>query len=201
MPANTPTGLPYPLPTEPVAEGAQAIRNLAEKLDARRIADIKPTAPAAMFDFTAIPQTTFAHLRIVASLHGDTAAAFVAGFIRFNGDTGNTYIAQRIRAQGTTAPYSLENYLYNGVPFEMPAGNLGGYLTPMVLEIPNYTEAAAGQPVTYNSGFMAGTTATNFLLQMCFAIWTPAAAISRITLLPAAGNFAVGSRATLYGLP
>ena len=33
MPANTPRGLPYPLPTEPVAEGAQAIRNLAEAVD------------------------------------------------------------------------------------------------------------------------------------------------------------------------
>ena len=32
MPANTPKGLPYPLPSEPVAEGAQAIRNLAEAL-------------------------------------------------------------------------------------------------------------------------------------------------------------------------
>src|SRR5262245_18846959 len=33
MPGNTARGLPYPLPTEPVAEGAQAIRNLAEALD------------------------------------------------------------------------------------------------------------------------------------------------------------------------
>ena len=30
MPANTSKGYPYPLPTEPVAEGAQAIRNLAD---------------------------------------------------------------------------------------------------------------------------------------------------------------------------
>lgn len=35
MPATTPQGLPYPLPTEPVAEGAAAIRALAEALDAR----------------------------------------------------------------------------------------------------------------------------------------------------------------------
>lgn len=34
MPANTPRGFPYPLPAEPVAEGAQAIRNLAEAVDA-----------------------------------------------------------------------------------------------------------------------------------------------------------------------
>ena len=33
MPANTPNGLPYPLPTEPVAEGALAIRNLAEAVN------------------------------------------------------------------------------------------------------------------------------------------------------------------------
>lgn len=33
MPANTPHGFPYPLPTEPVAEGAQAIRNLAEAVE------------------------------------------------------------------------------------------------------------------------------------------------------------------------
>lgn len=33
MPANTPNGLPYPLPTEPVAEGATAMRSLAEAID------------------------------------------------------------------------------------------------------------------------------------------------------------------------
>ena len=38
MPSNTPGGLPYPLPTEPVAEGAQAIRNLAEAVDSKLIA-------------------------------------------------------------------------------------------------------------------------------------------------------------------
>lgn len=35
MPGTTPRGFPYPLPTEPVAEGAQAIRNLAESIDRR----------------------------------------------------------------------------------------------------------------------------------------------------------------------
>jgi hypothetical protein len=35
MPATTTQGLPYPLPTEPVAEGAAAIRSLAEAVDPR----------------------------------------------------------------------------------------------------------------------------------------------------------------------
>jgi len=40
MPASTPRGFPYPLPTEPVAEGAQAIRNLAEALDSYFAAEV-----------------------------------------------------------------------------------------------------------------------------------------------------------------
>ena len=35
MPGTTPNGLPYPLPSEPVRDGAVAIRNLAEKLNPR----------------------------------------------------------------------------------------------------------------------------------------------------------------------
>lgn len=37
MPSNTPKGLPYPLPTEPLADGAVAIKNLADAVDARII--------------------------------------------------------------------------------------------------------------------------------------------------------------------
>ena len=46
MPANTPRGYPYPLPVEPVAEGAQAIRNLADALDAKVGLRPHPDAPA-----------------------------------------------------------------------------------------------------------------------------------------------------------
>lgn len=70
MPANTPKGLPYPLPTEPVAEGAQAIRNLAEAVDAqlggREIvyqpcaADVSTAVPASPgAQFYNFPAATF----------------------------------------------------------------------------------------------------------------------------------------------
>lgn len=35
MPSNTTNGLPYPLPTEPVKDGAVSIQNLANALDTR----------------------------------------------------------------------------------------------------------------------------------------------------------------------
>jgi hypothetical protein len=37
MPGNTANGLPYPLPSEPVRDGAVAIRNLAEELTKRAV--------------------------------------------------------------------------------------------------------------------------------------------------------------------
>lgn len=47
MPANTTRGLPYPLPSEPVAEGAQAIRNLAEAVDPLLAAGTPSATPPA----------------------------------------------------------------------------------------------------------------------------------------------------------
>ena len=60
MPSTTPRGLPYPLPTEPVAEGAAAIRALAEALDLaaappRRSSRGRRNRPRRC-DFPAIPQ-------------------------------------------------------------------------------------------------------------------------------------------------
>lgn len=46
MPAVTARGMPYPLPTEPVAEGAQAIRNLAEAVAPALVS----TLPASPYD-------------------------------------------------------------------------------------------------------------------------------------------------------
>lgn len=46
---NTPTGLPYPSPTDPLAEGADAIRALAEAIDVYTIAWSRITGKPATF--------------------------------------------------------------------------------------------------------------------------------------------------------
>lgn len=65
MPANTSRGYPYPLPTEPVAEGAQAIRNLAEAVDAKGgIVPLGEIDLMAVTAFSNIPQI-YDHLRVL----------------------------------------------------------------------------------------------------------------------------------------
>jgi len=50
MPANTTHGFPYPLPTEPVAQGAQAIQNLAAAVDPVTFRPAVTSLPASPVD-------------------------------------------------------------------------------------------------------------------------------------------------------
>src|SRR5262245_48156396 len=99
MPANTPRGFPYPLPTEPVAQGAHAIRNLAESIDSglnpflTLLAEVAPLAAGQVnMQFNNIPQT-HRHLLIVSMLRDTAAAGPILGSgIRFNGAGTNYYL-------------------------------------------------------------------------------------------------------------
>ena len=107
MPANTPKGFPYPLPTEPVAEGAQAIRNLAEADDRRSplYAELKPQA--------AYPASGgYADITPVVSVTVPVAGQYE---ITFSANIGNsaggaaTYVAAKLGAAATLDEDSVGN--------------------------------------------------------------------------------------------
>jgi len=50
MPATTPTGLPYPLPTDPVAHGADDIKALALAVDGRALPIVTALPTTGLFD-------------------------------------------------------------------------------------------------------------------------------------------------------
>jgi hypothetical protein len=61
--ATTPSGLPYPAPTDPIAQGADAIRNLAQALETPRVIAYALTSGSGVTlpgtaSFTAIPFAT-----------------------------------------------------------------------------------------------------------------------------------------------
>ena len=96
MPANTSRGFPYPLPTEPVAEGAQAIRNLAEAVDTKaglHLIQAITLGATGQFDFQNIPQT-FTHLKAVLSVRSAAVANIDTGILRINAIATASYSSE-----------------------------------------------------------------------------------------------------------
>lgn len=201
MPANTPRGYPYPLPAEPVAEGAQAIRNLAEGLDAKAGADLIQTielaAPGGQMAFNAIPQI-YSHLRIVVWAGSVAAIATDWLGIRVNGISSASYFALRTVAQGSSvavgpnANNSVGDLIV--IPGNTPTSRLGGGS----IEIPNYRQAGMDRLATSIGGYHTGAigVVSNSALLMAGV-----GAITSFVLMAQSGqNMTAKSRASLYGL-
>lgn len=198
MPANTPSGLPYPLPTEPVAEGAQAIRNLAEALDARRIGSVLLAADAATVDFTAIPQT-FANLRVLVYARGTVGATNTQNYMRFNNDTAANY---DFMLSGFGASYSgnmVASQTWIQAGYIPAASAFGPSFGINQIVIPNYAGTAGIKNAFCESGMLQ--TAAPIDHHSIYGIWKVSVAINRITFIPGSGSFKAGSRFSLYGLP
>ena len=201
MPANTTRGLPYPLPTEPVAEGAQAIRNLAEALDPKLAQLIQAIAPlaatAAGFSFPNIPQT-FRSLQVVGSVQaqGTTEVAVAA---RLNNDLTNSHESNGMLVSASAAPANAGLATANWWKVCV-GGNSGGEFSAFQLFIPDYTSTrrkryrcSAGGHV--GSGVYTMATAGRY--------YGAAAPVTRLDFLVIGGSglFDVGSTIALYGLP
>lgn len=203
MPANTPRGLPYPLPTEPVAEGAQAIRNLAEAIDLapRRIAQVVVGANVPTIDFANIPQT-FENLALAVYARSDNAAAAIELRARFNDNAAVVY-AWEIAAfvAGAAAPgenLGQSSLLLARIPGlgSPSAGSFGQVLS----EITAYRRGGH-KMITSRAGAYTAIASGGIRAEVSSGVCTDPAAIAKLTLLLSAGLFVNGSVATLYGLP
>lgn len=204
MPATTGKGFPYPLPTEPVAEGAQAIRNLAEFLDGgtvRRIATQTLAATAGTIDFSSIPQL-YTHLLLLTNLRCDGAVTAAVCGLRFNGTATNSYVQQQIFAQGATVSGQETAALVNvmnvlsvpGTSAPAGAGEIG------IVFIPNYRGTAFNKQCLALDARRHGTSAPYQGIMFAAGQYGASVAITQITIVPGAGSFIAGSHASLYGL-
>ena len=200
MPASTPGGLPYPLPTEPVAEGAQAIRNLAEAADRSfRIEDKILSAIATPITFSAIP-ATFAHLRLLLTGRSDAAGAAHQLVMRFNGDaTANYDAVETTMVTGAVACGQSLGATSTAIGEVPGASAIANAFSCIAIDIFNYRNAF---PKLYQAQCFdkRGLAAGDLILRYCGGAWRSTAAITSISVLPANGYFVVGTRATLYGL-
>ena len=160
----------------------------------------KLTAAAASFDFTGIP-ATFAHLMVIAYLRGTGASGLINIIQRFNNDAAANYDWQNLGGSGATAS-GFESFATTGGFDTAPAATAPANLfAGLRMVIPHYANAANNKAIIRTRDAKAGTSSLSLSAGPSVGFWRSNAAINRVTLRPAAGNWAAGSAATVLGLP
>lgn len=144
----------------------------------------------------------YRHLKIIGNVRGDTAATAIAINLSFNGDTGTNYDRQIVQGVGATAS-ATENLGINPnqgimvVPAASATAGLSGYGE---ITIPDY-RGTTFQKCAFSTTFNKTGTSTGLMTARVVAYaWRSTAAITSITLTCSAGNFAAGTKFTLYGM-
>ncbi|HUV82898.1 MAG TPA: hypothetical protein VMW53_07485 [archaeon] len=157
-------------------------------------------APAASFDFTAIP-ATYNHLKLMVDARGTTVAASEFLFLRFNNDSGNNYDHQNLYGIAN-APGAAELFTQAAISIgNCAAGTAAAGLSgSAVVFIPNYKDTVFNKTLIANSTYKLGVGGGDMAAKFTGGFWRSAAAINRITIYPSANNYDTGSIASLYGL-
>jgi hypothetical protein len=164
------------------------------------ISDTTLGGSAANVDITSIV-ATYAHLLIVSYARGDTAAANTALNVRFNNDTAANYDFQRLTGGAATVS-AFEAFAQTSIiSCFIPANTAGANLfNASLVFIPHYAGSANNKVALSLASVKLGTTTGSLATYLHGGFWRSSAAINRITLLPAAGNFVAGTRVSLYGM-
>jgi hypothetical protein len=165
------------------------------------IADTILGSDTASFDFTSI-SALWSHLRVVAYLRGSAALTASVVNMRLNNDSGANYSSQFLTSSGATTT-SAEEVAQQSIRLGRCTANSGpaNAFSTLTVDIGHYSQATNHKTVSADSGAREGTGAGGITIERNYGVWfaTPAA-INRITILPATGNFKTGSRCTIYGL-
>ena len=162
-----------------------------------KIASTTVTASAgqANIDFQNIPQ---GYTDLIISISPRNSSTENAFRVRINNDSSSIYSARWLL--GTGAAASSNNHSSQTAAFVgrmSMSSDTASTFGSVNVYIPNYTSSTAksisSEAVTENNG----TTAYQSLFA---ALYTGTSAISRLTLIPDANNFAQYSTATLYGV-
>lgn len=158
------------------------------------------TAAAASFDFTGIP-ATYRHLLLIVNGRGSVAAGSTLLQLTLNGDGAANYDGQRLVGIDITPSASAQaaaTFVNVGdlAGATLPAG-ISGHTT---LTLYDYAGTTFQKTLTGSAGVRFGVAAADMVLTNFMGAWRSTAAVTRVTIAPAAGNFIAGSRATLYAL-
>ena len=162
----------------------------------RPLQEVVLGSPAASVAFASIP-ATFAHLHIVASLVLDSGS-IASVLLRLNSDTGANYDWQHQSAVAavTSAAESIADTA-------IKVGEVCGAIANCGLDIvvPIYAGGSSERLVMAMAAMKSASGSGGLKRFGSVGWWRNAAAINRIDISPATGNFNTGSTFTLYGMP
>jgi hypothetical protein len=159
-------------------------------------------AAAASIDTGAVLPTTYAHMRIEVYARTDSATNGVDAInLRFNNDSAANYDFQLGTFSAATATAS-ESFAATSAQGGLAVGGAAGanLFAVSVYEIAHYGGSANNKAVSGLASAKAGTTTGKMQVQPFGGFWRSSAAINRVTLIPSSGNFAAGTRVTVYVL-
>jgi hypothetical protein len=167
------------------------------------LATVTLSASAASIDFAGIP-SGYKHLQIRVMMRSTTASTGTDDmWLRFNSDTGSNYSRHILQGDGASASAGANTSqtripFGNSIPRANSAANVFGVA---VIDILDYTSTSKNKTVRGLYGANENTTSTDFRIGLNSGLYfaTPAA-ITSITLLPEANNFAQYSSFALYGV-
>lgn len=149
----------------------------------------------------------FRHLVVEWYARGDAAASINAALtMRFNNVSSATYNSENMLWDGSGSANMTTSETLNSTQGNigwMPASSAtAGYFGQGRCQINNYA-GTTGNKLWYAQGNWGEGNTTLLVRSFTYTgFWqTTATAITRIDLIPAAGNFAAGSVFTLYGIP
>ncbi len=145
--------------------------------------------------------TSYNHLEIWIQGRGDTAATSTNLYMRFNNDSGSNYDVQGLNGSAA-ATAAFEQFavaqLHCG---EVPAASTSaGIFSEATIKIANYNGTTAQKTSLSDCSGKRGTSTGNLVRFDNAGWWRNTAAITRLAVFPAAGNFAAGTSFYLYGV-
>lgn len=184
------------------------ISGLQTSLDGKALATDIPrvlvetfTATGAEASKTFSSLGSYTDLEFVFECRGDTAATNVLMGLQFNGDTGGNYDRERLNGVGDTTQGVGDRAQTQGSVGPIPASTApSGEAGKGRLWIPGYRGTAFNKSAISHLSSKFSTAADGDLYtQQVSSWWRNSAAITSVTFLLAAGNFASGSTIRLYG--
>jgi hypothetical protein len=162
--------------------------------DFELIETVNLTGSAASVTFSNVP-SNYRHLqiRVTARTDNTTSRAF---WLRFNADSGTNYAYHSLVGTGSTVTADTGSSTNRMFFSEIQNSSVSSAYSALILDVLDYANTSKNKTVRKLWGLPGSLNR----IALTGGLWTSTSAITSITLLTNADNFATGSRFSLYGI-